>query len=84
MRSCADPETYIELNHRFHISLYRISKREQLVALISGLRNASAMYLQIYAAEGVPSDRLDREHGEILAACEAQNPRRPRERCGTT
>jgi DNA-binding GntR family transcriptional regulator len=76
MRVCSDPERYVELNHRFHMSLYRLSGRERLIELISGLRNASAAYLQIYAAEGVPSERLDREHREILAACEARAPKR--------
>jgi DNA-binding GntR family transcriptional regulator len=76
MASCTDPERYIELNHRFHMRLYRLSKRNRLVDLISGLRNASDAYLQIYAAEGVPSKRLDREHREILAACIARDPER--------
>jgi DNA-binding GntR family transcriptional regulator len=76
MSSCAGPERYVELNHRFHMSLYKLSRRERLIGLISGLRNASAAYLQIYAAEGVPSDPLDRERDEILAACEARDPAR--------
>jgi len=76
MSSCTDPERYVELNHRFHMRLYRLSKRNRLVDLISGLRNASDAYLQIYAAEGVPSKRLDREHREILAACTARDPER--------
>jgi DNA-binding GntR family transcriptional regulator len=76
MASCTDPARYIELNHRFHMSLYRLSKRNRLVDLISGLRNASDAYVQIYAAEAVPSKRLDREHREILAACTAREPER--------
>jgi len=36
----------------------------------------SRAYLQIHAAEGVPSDRLDHEHAEILAACQARDPER--------
>jgi DNA-binding GntR family transcriptional regulator len=76
MRTCTDATRYIELNHRFHMSLYELSHRRRLVALIASLRNASHAYLQIYAAEGVPSERLDREHREILAACEARDPER--------
>jgi DNA-binding GntR family transcriptional regulator len=76
MSSCTNAERYIELNHRFHMTLYRLSKRDRLVELISQLRNASGAYLQIYAAEGVPSKRLDREHREILAACQARDPER--------
>jgi DNA-binding GntR family transcriptional regulator len=62
--------------NRFHINLHRLSGRERLVELIAGLRNASSAYLQVYAAEGVPSERLDREHREILAACEARDAQR--------
>jgi DNA-binding GntR family transcriptional regulator len=76
MSSCPDAARYVELNHRFHMALYRLSKRDRLVELISQLRNASDAYLQIYAAEGVPSKRLDSEHREILAACEAREPER--------
>jgi hypothetical protein len=39
-------------------------------------RPTSRAYLQIHAAEGVPSDRLDHEHAEILAACQARDPER--------
>jgi DNA-binding GntR family transcriptional regulator len=76
MRSCADPDQYIELNHRFHMDLYKLSGRARLVDLISSLRGASGAYLQIHAAEGVPSTRLDDEHAEILAACQARDPER--------
>lgn len=76
MRSCSDPTRYVELNHRFHMKLYKLSGMERLIDLIAGLRNASGAYLQIYAAEGVPSERLDHEHTEILAACEARDPER--------
>jgi len=76
MRSCADPDQYIELNHRFHMGLYQLAGRARLVDLINTLRGISGAYLQIHAAEGVPSDRLDREHAEILAACQARDPER--------
>jgi DNA-binding GntR family transcriptional regulator len=76
MRSCTDADQYIELNHRFHMGLYQLSGRERLVDLINSLRGASGAYLQIHAAEGVPSPRLDREHAEILAACQARDPER--------
>lgn len=76
LRTCTDAARYVELNHTFHMSLYKLSGRERLVELIAGLRNASSAYLRIYADEGVPSKRLDREHREILAACEARDPER--------
>lgn len=54
----------------------RAPARRASVDLISRLRRASDAYLQIYAAEAVPSKRLDREHREILAACAARDPER--------
>ena len=58
------------------MGLYKLSGRARLVDLIDNLRGISGAYLQIHAAEGVPSDRLDREHAEILAACQARDPER--------
>lgn len=58
------------------MGLYQLSGRPRLVDLISTLRDVSPAYLQIHAAEGVPSDRLDHEHGEILAACQTRDPER--------
>jgi DNA-binding GntR family transcriptional regulator len=67
---------YVELNHRFHLGLYRLGGRSRLVTMIEELRNASLAYNHLYAAADVPKDaeRLDREHREILAACQANDP----------
>ncbi len=66
---------YVELNHQFHLQLYRLSGRSRLVTMIEELRNASLAYNHLYAAADVPKDaeRLDREHREILAACQAND-----------
>ena len=61
---------YIELNQRFHTTLYRHAGRAQLVAMIAALRDASSAYLHIYRAQDdFPVARLDAEHRAILAAC---------------
>jgi DNA-binding GntR family transcriptional regulator len=46
--------------------------------MIEELRNASIAYNHLYAAADVPKDaeRLDSEHREILAACQANDPTR--------
>ena len=68
---------YIELNQRFHTSLYERSGRPQLVAMIAALRDASSAYLHIYRAQDdFPAARLDSEHRKILAACVARDPER--------
>jgi DNA-binding GntR family transcriptional regulator len=78
MRETNDPVRYVERNQAFHMSLYRLSGRARLVAMIEELRNASLAYNHLYAAADVPRDaeRLDEEHREILAACQARDAAR--------
>lgn len=68
-------ERYLELNQRFHSDLYAQARRTTLLAMITGLRDASRAYLHIYrAAEDFPVALLDAEHRAILAACEDRDP----------
>jgi len=76
MYTTGDAARYVELNHQFHLSLYGLGGRSRLLTMIEELRNASIAYNHLYAAADVPKDaeRLDREHREILAACQAGDP----------
>ena len=76
MHTTDDAARYVELNQQFHLSLYRLGGRVRLVTMIEELRNASLAYNHLYAAADVPKDaeRLDREHREILASCQAGDP----------
>jgi DNA-binding GntR family transcriptional regulator len=75
MRTGPPAPRYLELNQRFHTTLYELSGRRQLVEMIAALRDASSAYLHIYrAAADFPVDRLDAEHRAILAACAARDP----------
>jgi DNA-binding GntR family transcriptional regulator len=77
MREAPPAARYIALNQRFHTELYAHSDCPKLTQMIAGLRDASSSYLHIYrAAEDFPVARLDAEHREILAACEARDPDR--------
>ena len=78
MHSTSDATRYVERNQQFHLSLYRLAGRSRLLSLIEELRNASLAYNHLYAAADVPTDaeRLDKEHREILAACQANDPLR--------
>jgi DNA-binding GntR family transcriptional regulator len=69
-------ERYLELNLRFHSELYELAGRPRLVDMIETLRDASSAYLHIYAKVDFPSERLDAEHREILAACQESDPER--------
>jgi DNA-binding GntR family transcriptional regulator len=74
MRGCRDPEQYVDLNHRFHMAVYALSRRQHLMELIDQLRLASQAYLQLYADRVVASGDVEHEHDEILAAVEANDP----------
>jgi DNA-binding GntR family transcriptional regulator len=77
MRTGPPAARYIELNQRFHTTLYEHCGRRRLVEMIAGLRDASSAYLHIYrAAADFPVERLDGEHREILSACLAREPER--------
>lgn len=75
MRTGPPNGRYLELNQRFHTTLYEHSGRAKLVDMIAGLRDASSAYLHIYrAAADFPVARLDVEHRAILDACVARDP----------
>jgi DNA-binding GntR family transcriptional regulator len=76
MLTTSNAVRYVELNQQFHLRLYNLGGRSRLVTMIEELRNASLAYNHLYAAADVPRDaeRLDAEHREILAACQANDP----------
>jgi DNA-binding GntR family transcriptional regulator len=78
MCATSDAVLYVERNQQFHLRLYSLSGRSRLLTMIEELRNASNAYNHLYAAADVPRDaqRLDTEHREILAACQANDPTR--------
>ena len=74
MRTGPPAARYLELNQRFHTTLYEHSGRRKLVDMIASLRDASSAYLHIYrAAADFPVERLDAEHRAMLAACVARD-----------
>jgi DNA-binding GntR family transcriptional regulator len=77
MRTAPPAPRYLQLNHAFHTTLYEHAGRPQLLTLVTGLRDASSVYLHIYSAQSdFPTTRLDHEHREILEACVARDPQR--------
>ncbi|WP_109212349.1 MULTISPECIES: GntR family transcriptional regulator [Microbacterium] len=76
MRVCRDADQYVELNHHFHMGIYRLAQRERLVEMIEQLRMASQAYLQITSDRAVILGDAENEHDDILDACEANDPAR--------
>jgi DNA-binding GntR family transcriptional regulator len=62
----------------FLTQLYHLAGRPRLLTMIEDLRNASSAYLHLSVAASLPRDTpsSDREHREILAACQANDPQR--------
>ncbi|MGP6176225.1 GntR family transcriptional regulator [Microbacterium sp. A196] len=75
MRACKDAEEHVELNHRFHMGIYRVAQRARLYDMIEQLRASSKAYLQITSGRAVqlPGD-FEHEHDDIIDACEANDP----------
>ncbi|MBA2677044.1 MAG: GntR family transcriptional regulator [Ktedonobacteraceae bacterium] len=76
MYATSNAVLYVERNQQFHLHLYTLSGRSRLLTMIEELRNASNAYNHLYAAADFPRDveRLNTEHREILAACQANDP----------
>ena len=70
----SDPAIWTELNGRFHALLAEAGRRPRLAAILSNLRNLSAMYIARSIRE-MP-DRIEAgnaEHRRLLAACAARD-----------
>lgn len=61
----------VQLNKRFHLTLYTLSGRQHLCNIIDSLRNSTAHYLHAYmnGQDGMPL--AQDEHRLIVTACEA-------------
>jgi DNA-binding GntR family transcriptional regulator len=76
----ADPAAWTELNARFHALLAGASGRARLSAILTGLRNISALYI-VRSIQGMP-ERIaagNREHRRLLEAIEAGDAARAKE-----
>lgn len=70
MESTEDRTKWVELNNRFHLTIYEAAGLPRLVKLIAGLRDASAAYLHMFATARLQDrEGLEREHRNILQAC---------------
>lgn len=81
MEAVSTEEQYVELNQRFHDTLYRASGQERLCALIVNLRASSSAYVyhrsyMLRLGQEERNEYLHRlwsEHREILTACRARD-----------
>ncbi len=68
-----DSIRWSELNREFHATLYAPAERPRLLALINSLRANVERYLRIYISLMHYKQRSQRQHREILTACERRD-----------
>jgi DNA-binding GntR family transcriptional regulator len=71
-----DRKRYSKLNLEFHSAIYRVARRPKLEKLIMELRESSAAYLRLYAAQSPNGRETQQEHVAIYEALAARAPRR--------
>lgn len=76
MRKVRRHDEWVEMNDRFHLTLYEASALPRLCSMIRNLRDASAAYIYMFVARRPPAARTDDEHQEILDACREGDPER--------
>jgi DNA-binding GntR family transcriptional regulator len=72
----SDRKRYSKLNREFHAAIYRVAQRPKLEKLIMDLRDESAAYLRLYAAQSPNGQDTQREHEAIYEALVARAPKR--------
>lgn len=65
-----------ELNDEFHALIYAAANRPRLAELIADLRSSSKAYTQLFDTQATRIEETDKEHREIVAACEAGAPKK--------
>ena len=70
----ADPDQWVELNHRFHQTIYQAANRPRLLSLIVNLRNTITPYMRQYIASSEHIRNVALSHQTIYDACVKRDP----------
>jgi DNA-binding GntR family transcriptional regulator len=73
MRDVEAADDWVELNDRFHMTLYEASDNHSLVEMITAIRETSNIYIRMFVDQQPAGARSDDQHEEILEACLAQD-----------
>ncbi|HZK50981.1 MAG TPA: GntR family transcriptional regulator [Actinomycetota bacterium] len=76
MRQTQGEDKWVELNDRFHLTLYNASEMPRLCSMIASLRDSSSTYIHMFVSHQPMDKRADDQHQEILDACKASDVRR--------
>jgi DNA-binding GntR family transcriptional regulator len=69
-----DVHEWLDLNDRFHFTIYEAALRPRLLGLITNLRNTCAPYINIYISSTANAARSRDEHRRIVEALRARDP----------
>lgn len=69
-----DPDQWVELNHRFHQTIYQAANRPRLLSLINNLRNTITPYMRQYIASSEHIRNVALSHQTIYDACVKRDP----------
>ena len=69
-----DPDQWVELNHRFHQTIYQAANRPRLLSLINNLRNTITPYMRQYIASSEHIRNVAFSHQTIYEACVKRDP----------
>ena len=64
-----DLDLWLELNRRFHHTIYQAAGRPRLLSLIENLRNTSAPYIRQYIDSSEHMEEAKESHQRIFEAC---------------
>lgn len=71
-----DPTQYVRRNEEFHAALLAAAPRPHILAAIAQLHRRSERYLRLKYLQPVLKHESDREHQQLLEACEQRDVRR--------
>lgn len=66
-----DLDRWLELNRRFHHTLYQAADRPRLFSIVENLRNTTAPYIRLFIATAEHIESAQESHRRILQACVA-------------
>lgn len=68
-----DLDSWLELNRRFHHTLYQAAGRPRLLSMVENLRNTTVPYVRQFIATSKHKETSQASHRRILKACEDRN-----------
>lgn len=69
MNATSDLDRWLELNRRFHHTIYQAAGRPRLLSIIENLRNTSAPYIRQFIATAEHMEAARANHRQIFEAC---------------